>query len=159
VGLAYHRFGSKAGLVAAVVDRFHDALDRAIALDAAAFRDWPARERERTRRLVRFLAADPLAPVVLDKLAREPEVAAVDAERWGRVIRQGARNIAQGQRQGCVPADRDPALLAALVIGAVRHGVAEAIRGGRPIDAEALSDEIWTFLAGGMALRAAATGG
>ena len=32
VGLTYHRFGSKAGLVAAVVDRFYDELQAVISL-------------------------------------------------------------------------------------------------------------------------------
>ena len=48
VGLAYHHFGSKAGLVAAVVDAFYGPL-REISLGTAIppQLDWPARERAR----------------------------------------------------------------------------------------------------------------
>ena len=49
VGLAYHRFGSKAGLIAAVVDHFYDELERAIDLGDLLEGEWAAREHERRR--------------------------------------------------------------------------------------------------------------
>ena len=103
-GLLYRYFGSRAGLVAAVVGDFYDRLDAAaMAVNPAADADWGTRERMRTEMGVRFHYEDPLAPVVLSRLAREPEVAAVEAERIARHVRLAARNVERGQRSG-----RDP---------------------------------------------------
>src|SRR3954467_7558325 len=74
VGLPYHRFGSKAGVMGAVVTEFYDGIRRAIDLRDVADLDWSVRERERLRRLVDYLYGDPLAEVIISSLGREPEV-------------------------------------------------------------------------------------
>ena len=76
VGLPYHRFGSKSGLIAAVVDNFYDELDRVIDLSDVPPGDWTLRERERVGRLIDFLYDHPLAAVIISRLARDPAVAA-----------------------------------------------------------------------------------
>src|SRR4051812_24683569 len=78
VGIIYHHFGSKQGLLAGVVDDFYDRFD-ALVIDPnpAPRTSWGTRERERTRLAVDFHYDDPLAGVILARLAREPEVAAV----------------------------------------------------------------------------------
>ena len=79
-GLAYHHFGSKEGLLVAVVNDFYDRVEAAslmARLDGAT--DWEARERERLRLYIDFLLSDPLGVVVLSRLAHAPGVAAVEA--------------------------------------------------------------------------------
>lgn len=56
--------------------------------------------------------------------------------------------MAQGQRQGAVPADRDPELLVAAVLGGVHMAVAVALtRSPRP-DRAVVADQVWEFVAG-----------
>ncbi len=153
-GLAYHHFGSKEGLLVAVVNDFYDRVEEASLM--ARFDDaddWEAREKERVRRYVDFLLADPLGIVVLSRLAHAPGVAAVEAERWERLVTVGARNIAEGQRKGVVRAQQDPELLAALVLGSVRAAVARVLSIKNEINAEALCADIWRFLRNGLCLE------
>ena len=153
-GLAYHHFGSKEGLLVAVVNDFYDRVEEAslmVRFDHTD--DWEAREKERVRRYVDFLLADPLGVVVLSRLAHAPGVAAVEAERWERLVTVGARNIAEGQNKGVVRAQQDPELLAALVLGSVRAAVARVLPVKNEIDAEELCNSIWQFLRSGMSLE------
>ena len=75
VGLLYRYFGSKAGLVAAVVDDFYDRLLAEVAAADDRELDWATRERRRTENSVAFHYREPLAPIILTLLTREPEVA------------------------------------------------------------------------------------
>ncbi len=153
-GLAYHHFGSKEGLLVAVVNDFYDRVEEAslmARLDDTD--DWETREQERVRRYVDFLLADPLGIVVLSRLAHAPGVAAVEAERWERLVTVGARNIAEGQNKGVVRAQQDPELLAALVLGSVRAAVARVLPVKNEINAEELCSSIWQFLRSGMSLE------
>jgi len=154
IGLPYHRFGSKSQLIAAVVDNFYDELDRSIKLSDLPPGDWTERERERVSRLIDFLYDHPLAAIIISRLARDPGVAAVEAERWQRVIALAARNIAKGQQRGQVPARYDPDILAAMICGGVRHAVGQALAAERRPDRAALADEIWDFILGGLRLTA-----
>jgi AcrR family transcriptional regulator len=54
-GLEYRRFGSKSGLIPAVVDHFYDQLGQAIDLGDFHEQDWGIREKKRVSRLVNFL--------------------------------------------------------------------------------------------------------
>lgn len=154
VGLPYHRFGSKSQLIAAVVDSFYDELDHSIDLSELPPGDWTERERERVSRLIDFLYDHPLAAVIISRLARDPGVAAVEAERWQRVIELAARNIAKGQQRGQVPARYDADILAAMICGGVRHAVGQALAAEQRPDRAALADEIWDFILGGLRLTA-----
>jgi len=86
VGLLYRYFGSKAGLVAAVVEDFYDRLfaETSRARDLADGDDFASRERKRLELSVAFHYRDPLAPVILSRLSREPEVAAAEVARLAR---------------------------------------------------------------------------
>jgi len=147
VGLAYHHFGSKGGLLAAVAEAFYARLDEAAGNAAVGDIDgWAEREHRRVRLAVAFHYREPLAPLVLGRLSAEPEVAAVEKAHFERQVRRGARNIAQGQETGAIPARHDPSLLVAMVLGGVRAGVVTALaRRPRPT-AAALSREIWSFV-------------
>jgi AcrR family transcriptional regulator len=146
VGLAYHRFGSKSGLIAQVVGEFYDGVWRAVNLADFAPLDWAQREHERLRRLVGFLYGEPLSRLVISTLGRDPEVAALESARWAEMIAAAARNLEKAQRRGQIAADLDPALTAALINGGVRHaiGLGLAARPRRP--QAAMVEEIWSFI-------------
>jgi AcrR family transcriptional regulator len=153
VGLPYHRFGSKSGVIAAVVAEFYDGLRQAIALGDSTEADWSRRERERLRRLVEYLYGDPFAVVVIGTLARAPEVGAVESTLWSETIAAAARNLERAQRRGAVSPRLDAALAAAMICGGVRHAVGLALsRRPRPA-ARALVDELWTFIAHALRLQ------
>jgi AcrR family transcriptional regulator len=153
-GLAYHHFGSKEGLLVAVVNDFYDRIESEslmVRFDDAA--GWEDREKDRVRLYINFLLSDPLGIVMLSRLAHAPGVAAVEAQRWDRLVTVGARNIADGQKRGAVGADQDPELLAALVLGSVRSSVARVLPIKHEIDADDLCDAIWQFLRNGLCLE------
>src|SRR5271156_6664091 len=65
IGLAYHHFGSKAGLIAAVVEEFYSRLDEA-AFSGARLpsESWASREKARIAAYVTFHYDHPFAPLV-----------------------------------------------------------------------------------------------
>src|ERR1700761_6630722 len=74
VGLAYHHFGSKAGLIATVVEAFYERLDAAAFAGAKLpSRIWADRERERIGAYVAFHYDHPFAPLIIGPLSRSPE--------------------------------------------------------------------------------------
>lgn len=146
-GLAYHHFGSKEGLLAAVVDAFYDRLENDVLMSRLDdIKDWEQREATRTRRYIDYLLDDPLGPIVLSRLAHTPAIAALEAERWQRLVTVGARNIAEGQRTGQVAAREESDLLAAMVLGAIRAGVSRALTERESVDREELAADCWRFL-------------
>ncbi len=150
VGLLYRYFGSKAGLVAAVVEDFYDRFHaEAFDTDPAPGADWASRERARLELTVAFHYREPLAAVVLSRLAREPEVAAVEVRRISRLVEAAAENIAAGQRRGELPT-MDPRTTGAVLVGAVRVALGEALsRRGRP-RADMLVEDLWRFIVNGV---------
>jgi AcrR family transcriptional regulator len=153
VGLPYHRFGSKAGLIAAVVEQFYDEIEQVINLSDVREQDWAIREQIRLSRLVAFLYRTPLAVVIISMLSREPEVAGVESQRWSRLITITASNIQKGQKRGQLPAGFDADILAALVCGGVRHAAGLALQHKpRPKEAE-LVRQIWSFISTGLQLE------
>lgn len=155
VGLAYHRFGSKAGLITAVVDHFYDELEEAIDLRDLDERDWALRERERLSRLVRFLHRHELATIIFSTLTRDPQVAVVESERWRDLIAAAARNLSKGQARGQIASHHDAGVLASLVLGAVRHAVGHALAAQPRPTTAVLTTEIWTFISRGLGLKPA----
>lgn len=153
VGLPYHRFGSKSGLIASVVAEFYDGIWQAVNLaDFPAF-DWAERERERLRRLVDFLYNEPLAGLIISTLARDPEVAAVEAARWGAMLEASGRNLAKAQRRGQIATDIDTALTAALINGGIRHAIGLGLASRARRTREAMVAEIWNFVSRALRLE------
>lgn len=152
-GSAYHHFGSKEGLLCAVVEDFYLRLEAEVLMARLdTYDDWEARERERVRRYIAFLLTDPVGRI-LHRLSHSPAVAAVETQRWGRLIEVGSRNVAQGQREGSVGATQDSTVLAAMLLGAVRSAVAVAMDGPDDPSPEPLTDQIWAFLRRGLETR------
>lgn len=151
VGLLYRYFGSKAGLVAAVVDSFYDRLHAEVAdTDPAPDSDWASRERARLELSVAFHYREPLAAVVLSRLSREPEVAGVEFRRLERLMEDAARNVTAGQRRGEIPADLDPRTVGAMLIGGFRVAMGEALTRRRRPEPDALVEELWRFVVNGV---------
>jgi AcrR family transcriptional regulator len=153
VGLAYHHFGSKAGLIAAVVEGFYNRLeDAAFNPSKLTAADWAGREKQRIAAYIAFHYDHPFAPLVVGPLSRAPEVLDVEQAFTKRQLTAGAYNLRAGQRDGVIPSDLDPRLTIALLIGGIRQALIGALtRGHRPDPAE-LTDKIWVFVAGGLRL-------
>ena len=155
VGLAYHHFGSKAGLIAAVVEAFYDRLDEVVFNDAKrASESWADRERRRIAAYIAFHYDHPFAPLVIGALSRAPEVLDVERAFTNRQLAAGARMIEAAQRNGFVPGHIAPHLTIALMIGGIRQALIGVLTGDERPDPEKLTDEIWAFMAGALRLTA-----
>lgn len=153
VGLAYHHFGSKAGLIAAVVEGFYNRLEEAaFSPSKLTSPDWAGREKERIAAYISFHYDHPFAPLVVGPLSRAPEVLDVEQAFTRRQLIAGAHNLRTGQRDGVIPPDLDPRLTIALLIGGIRQALIAALtREQRPDRAE-LTDKIWVFVSSGLRL-------
>lgn len=153
VGLAYHHFGSKAGLIAAVVEGFYDRLEEvAFSPSKLTAADWAGREKERIAAYISFHYDHPFAPLVVGALSRAPEVLDVEQAFTRRQLAAGAYNLRAGQRAGVIPPDLDPRLTIALMIGGIRQALIGALTASRRPDRAELTDKIWVFVAGALRL-------
>lgn len=156
-GLSYHYFSSKAGLIAAVVEAFYDRMEAGVmAPNPKPGAGWGERERLRLERMVDFYYADPLAPLILTRLSRTPEVAAVEAARLAQHIDLAARNIELAQQKGEIPADLDAHLLGAMILGGLRQAIGQALGMNRRPARDRIADQLWSFIAGTARLKAPA---
>jgi len=155
VGLAYHHFGSKAGLIAAVVEDFYEHLDEAAFGGARlSASNWADREKERIGAYVAFHYEHPFAPLVIGPLSRAPEVLDVETAFTSRQLAAGARMLEAAQRDGIVPGDLDPHLTIALMIGGIRQALIGAFTADRRPDPARLTGDIWAFMAAALRLTA-----
>lgn len=156
VGLAYHHFGSKAGLIAAVVEGFYDRLEE-VAFNPSNLvsSDWAGREKERIAAYISFHYDHSFAPLVVGPLSRAAEVLDVEQAFTRRQLAAGAHNLRAGQRDGVIPADLDPRLTIALMIGGIRQALIGALMKAQRPDRLELTDKIWVFVAGALRLPVA----
>ncbi|MFI5781504.1 TetR/AcrR family transcriptional regulator [Nocardia sp. NPDC051570] len=147
-GALYHHFGSKSGLLAAIYDGFYAALRHALA-DAhlPPDADWGIREHERTRRFVAYHFGEPLAPILLDRTALDPQLIEFEAVYIQGLIDDAADNIRRGQALGQLPADLDPDCAGAYVIGGLRHGIARQLRATPPPTPDRATEQLWRLTA------------
>jgi len=148
VGLIYRHFGSKAGLVGAVVEDFHHRFAcEVMETNPQPGAGWATREHARVMRAVAFHYREPLAPVVLSHLHLEPAVAVTEARQLDRQIELAARNIELGQRAGVLARGLGPRFAAAMVLGGLRRVLVDALgRNPRP-QQELVAAELWRFVA------------
>ncbi len=147
VGLAYHHFGSKTGLVAAVVAQFYVPLRALMMGPSGADRDtWALKERARFSRMVDYYFDHPLAPLLVGRMAREPEVIDMEREHLDRLMDEGARNLRVAQKRGILPADFDPDVAIGLVIGGAQHALSRALHQDPRPDRQAFMEKLWTLL-------------
>ncbi|MGY3690942.1 AcrR family transcriptional regulator [Bradyrhizobium sp. USDA 3240] len=155
VGLAYHHFGSKAGLIAAVVEDFYEHLDEAAFGGAKlSASNWADREKARIGAYVAFHYEHPFAPLVIGPLSRAPEVLDVETAFTSRQLAAGARMIEAAQRDGIVPGNLDSHLTIALMIGGIRQALIGALTADRRPDPARLTGDVWAFMAAALRLPA-----
>ncbi|MCZ7461366.1 TetR/AcrR family transcriptional regulator [Streptomyces sp. WMMC940] len=156
VGLPYRYFGTRSGLLIAVVESFYERLAEACMLREYDDPTWAERESRRVRDWVGFLYAEPLAPLILGGHVGDGEVAAFQTRRRSVLVELAARNIARAQRTGELPARSDPELLAAATLAGAAAMVAVALtRTPRP-PAEEVTAHVWAFLRGAVHLSGTA---
>jgi AcrR family transcriptional regulator len=146
--LVHRYFGSKAGLVGALVDDFFDRFHaEVLELDLDDDGDWAHHERLRLEAGVRFHYAEPFAVVLYGALARDPEVARRDAARIAAVVSRAARSIRKGQKAGELPVGIDPGLAGAAMFGAMRLVMVEALTRKKRPPARQVIDALWRQVA------------
>jgi len=151
--LVHRYFGSKAGLVGALVDAFFDRFQREVFdLDLAAEGDWAHHERLRLEAGVRFHYREPFAVVLYGALARDPEVARRESARIAVIVQRAARSIRKAQRLGEIPVGVDPGLAGAAMFGAMRQVMVEALTRSRRPAPERVIDFLWRQIAASVQL-------
>jgi AcrR family transcriptional regulator len=146
--LVHRYFGSKTGLVTALVDDFFDRLQAQV-IDANLDDQgtWPEHERIRLERGVRFHYAEPFAAVLYGPLARDPGVARKETARILFIVDRAARSIRKAQRRRELPVGIDPRLAGAAMFGAMRMVMVEALtRSPRP-PVERVVEFLWRQVA------------
>ena len=152
--LVHRYFGSKAGLVTALVDEYYDRMQAAVFdvnLDDRG--TWAEHERIRLELGVRFHYAEPIAAVIYGPLAREPEVARKEMARKRFIAERAARSIRKAQRRGELPVGVDARLAGAAMFGAMRMVTVEALtRTPRP-SPERVVELLWRQVAASVGLE------
>ena len=151
-GLAYHHFGSKDGLLSAVVEEFYD---RYVRVANTHFRGetWAQREAQRVQAVVRFFIDEPFTRTLFGPMGRSSAVVHAESHCMATLIARGARNIAQGQADGDLPRQADPHIAAAFVLGGLRQALSLALLDDPAPDAEQLGQAIWVLIAQSLGLR------
>ncbi len=114
--------------------------------------DWAGREKERVAAYIAFHYDHPFAPLVVGPLSRAAEVLDVEQAFTRRQLAAGAHNLRVAQRQGVLPAEFDPRLTIALMIGGIRQALIGALVKAQRPDRRELTDKIWAFLTGALRL-------
>lgn len=145
-GALYHHFGSKAGLLGALVRDFYERLNDAVLTpDLVELGGWAVRERARIERTVAFYYEDRLA-VILATLSREPEIAAAEAPCLMAVVAAAEHNLRAAQRDGEISAEIDPGIAAAMIMGGIRQVLGQVLaRADRPEPVH-VTDELWRLV-------------
>lgn len=121
-------FGSKAGLVCALVDDLYGRFDAEV-FDQVVDDDgtWLERERRRLESGVSFHYREPFSIVLYSMLAMEPEVAQLEARQTSAKVNRAARSIRKAQKAGELPVGIDPGMAGAAMFGAMRQVMTEAL--------------------------------
>jgi AcrR family transcriptional regulator len=152
----YRYFGSKAGLVSALIEDFFARLhEQVLDVDLDEHGDWAAHERLRLERGVRFHYSDPLAPVLYGALAREPEAARTHERCIAAVIADAAASVRRGQERGELPAHVDPELAGAAMFGAMQRVMVHALSRRSPPPEQEVVQVLWRQVAASVDLAPA----
>ncbi|MBY0386934.1 MAG: TetR/AcrR family transcriptional regulator [Mycobacterium pseudokansasii] len=151
-GLPYRYFGTRSGLLIALVQDFYRRLGAAVTLRNYDAPTWAGRERQRIRDWLAFLYAEPLAPLVLVGPLGDGAVVAENARLVQELANVAAHNIIHAQRIGELPADRDPQMLAVATLSGV-HAMSTVALGRTPRPpADEVATQVWAFVAGAVGL-------
>lgn len=158
VGLAYHYFGSKAGLITVLIGDYHDRHQAVVNRSVDPSLPWPIQAKARLKANVDFLYADPFTRLIMSKLRSSAEVIAIDTGRRTLAIELAGRNIANGQKQGYISAKIDPVVAGAAIVGGINQVVAYALSSPKRPSASVLTERLWTFISGAVSLTPQAGG-
>ena len=160
IGLAYAQFGSKSGLMAAVIDRYFEPIREIVIGTAIPVKiDWRLREKTRLAAIVDYVYDHPLSPLVAGRLSKCSEVVDIQRAMMNSFMELGARNIIQGQDQGVVKADVSPNLTIPIILGGIRIAIENAIVSHFRPDRDELVEHIWQLVSGALQLDQAEIGG
>jgi AcrR family transcriptional regulator len=121
-------FGSRAGLISALLDDFFGRLRAEVFdLNLDDQGTWAQHERIRLEKGVHFHYIDPAAVVIYTGLSREPEVALTENRHIDRVVKRAAASIRRGQKRGELPSSIDPELAGAAMFGAMQRVMVTAL--------------------------------
>lgn len=151
-GLAYHYFGSKDGVIEAVIDRFYARYSQVIDKPADPEISWQVREHARLLETVAFLYADPFAPIAFGALGHRRAIEQ-EAEIQRGMIARAAHNVRSGQRRGQIPTEIDSELAGAAIIGAVRAVMMTAMHMTPRPAPQQVADQLWDLIEGAVGLR------
>jgi AcrR family transcriptional regulator len=154
-GVVHRYFGSKSGLISAMVDDYYDRFHKQVLeLYLNDTGDWAVHERLRLRMGIQFHYAEPLSAVLHSTFVRDPVVARKEAQRIDGVINLTARGIIRAQRRGELPQHIDPELAGAAMFGAMQAVLSIALnRHPRPTQ-EQLETILWQQVAASVGLDA-----
>jgi AcrR family transcriptional regulator len=152
VGSIYRHFGSRSGLIEAVVDDFYTRYrTEALETNPVPGGRFTDRERRRTELSVAFYYSDPLARVILSSLHLDPSVAVKEAVHIDAMVDLAASVMALGQERGELPAGRDPRFIGAMIIGGMRHVLAAAL--AQDLPQRETAEKLWVLIAGIMGVE------
>ncbi len=146
VGLAYHHFGSKSGLIAAALETYFSQVEIALAHPNDPACSWVDDLRLRVRLAVETLLADPLTPVVFGAMGATTEVASAERCWRGRMNQAVAERLAVGQAEGYVSPKIDVEVAAAVMNAGLFEAAVAAGALGSAERSGALADDFWTLM-------------
>lgn len=147
IGLAYHHFGSKTGLIAALVDRFYMPIRKIAMGDEIPLElNWKIREKARTAALINYYYSHPLAPLITGRLAREPEVQDIEKAHLNALLAMGARNLIQGQKAGIVNSTLCAPTTIAMLMGGLSLAIQQAVQSTDRPNQDELLNQLWLFV-------------
>ncbi|MEE4145429.1 MAG: TetR/AcrR family transcriptional regulator [Halieaceae bacterium] len=153
-GVVHRYFGSKSGLISALVDDYYDRFHKQVLelyLNDAG--DWAVHERLRLRMGIQFHYEEPLSAVLHSTFVRDPVVARKEAQRIDGVIDLTARGIIRAQRRGELPRHIDPELAGAAMFGAMQAVLSRALNRLRRPSPEKLETILWQQVAASVGLE------
>lgn len=151
VGLIYRHFGSRAGLIAAVVDDFYSRFRaEVLQVDPVPHGSVTARERRRVELAVAFHYADPLSRVVVTHLHLDGQVAVGEAAQVENLVSDVADVVTTAQRRGEVGRDRDARFVGAMIVGGTRQVLAGALAADPRPPEKKTAKALWILVAGVM---------
>jgi AcrR family transcriptional regulator len=141
-------FGSRAGLISALLNDFFERLRvEVLDLDLDNLGTWVQHERIRLEKGVHFHYTDPAAVVIYTRLSREPEVALTENRHIDEIVKHAATNIRRGQKRGELATSIDPELAGAAMFGAMQRVMVAALgRTPRPRP-ERIVEVLWRQIA------------
>lgn len=152
-GLPYRYFGSKVGVIEAVIQdfysRYHAVVNQEYDIDVG----WSERERDRIIKAINFLYKDPLSPIVFGKLSQISESEIAMLTNQAQISKYAIRNIQHGIASGQLNPELDPEIANAAIEGAIRSCVTFALTKSTRPSKKLLADQIWALMAGALGVK------